>query len=259
MIAPPEAERIGGIAADLAAAWAIAKKDLVIYYLKPQIYMSGLLFPLFMLLAFAIGREASPQELVPGLLAITALFSASTIEPVSIPIERRTGTFERLLSAPIPISSIVLGESISGLLFSLSICLLLSLGGILFAPLPSPPLLLLLVCALVLSSFCFSSLGTVFAAYPTDNVGVVMSMLNVVRFPLIFISGVFIPLGAMPPWGRSIASLSPLTYACDLVRLSLGHPAHFHPALDALVLILFILAFQAIGNFLYRRFSELSG
>ena len=56
---------------------------------------------------------------------------------------------------------------------------------------------------MVLTAFCFATLGTLFAAYPTENVGEVMSMLNLVRLPLIFISGVFIPLAAMPLIGQS--------------------------------------------------------
>ena len=48
-------------------------------------------------------------------------FSASSIEPVSIPIERRVKTFERLLSAPISLYSLVSGESQSGFLYSLGI------------------------------------------------------------------------------------------------------------------------------------------
>ena len=97
---------------DLMASWAIARKDMIIYYLRPNIIVSGILFPLFMFLAFAIGTlgNAAAQAggateiaqlgaLIPGLLAITVLFSASSIEPVSIPIERRMKTFDRLISA----------------------------------------------------------------------------------------------------------------------------------------------------------------
>jgi len=92
--------RGGQLYAELNAAWAIAKKDIAIYYLKPNIIVSGALFPLFMFLAFAAGNSAGPSVMIPGLIAITILFSASSIEPVSIPIERRMKTFDRLISAP---------------------------------------------------------------------------------------------------------------------------------------------------------------
>jgi ABC-2 type transport system permease protein len=239
---------------DVKGAWAIAKKDLEIYYVKPNIYMSGILFPLFMLLAFAVGRAAPLVSLIPGLIAITALFSASSIEPVSVPIERRTRTFDRLLSAPISMFSIVLGESISGFIFSGSICLLLFIAG---AVLYQPSLLaiLLLSLGIGLSCFTFACFGTVFAAYPTENVGEVMSLLNLIRLPLIFISGVFIPLESMPPWGQTIAIISPLTYASDILRYGFEGITYFGVLTDVLMLILFTIAFQALGNVLYKKFN----
>ena len=38
------------------------------------------------------------------------------------------------------------------------------------------------------------------------------------RWPLLFISGVFIPLDQMAPWMRTLSYLSPLTYAQDLLN-----------------------------------------
>ena len=240
---------------DLHGAWAIAKKDLVIYYLKPAIYMSGLLFPVFMLLAFAVGKSAPVATLIPGLIAITSLFSASSIEPVAIPIERRTKTFDRLLSAPISLFALVLGESVSGLLFSGSICLLLFLGAaaLLRTAVAALPVLLL---AIALSCFTFAAMGAVFSAYPTENVGEVMSLLNLFRLPLIFISGVFIPIETMPPWGQAVARFSPLTYGNDLIRYGFEGTTHFGIAADVVLLLAFTALFLALGNFLYRKFNE---
>lgn len=116
--------------AELIAAWAIAKKDSIIYYLKPNIIVSGMLFPLFMFLAFAVGRPGEPSVMIPGLIAITILFSASSIEPVSIPIEWRMKTFDRLISAPVSLHAIVLGESLSGFLYSLGIAFVPFIAGI---------------------------------------------------------------------------------------------------------------------------------
>jgi ABC-2 type transport system permease protein len=260
--------RLRQVPLDLSAAWAIARKDMIIYYLRPNIIVAGILFPLFMFLAFAIGtlggggsqppgssQTAQLGALIPGLLAITVLFSASTIEPVSIPIERRMKTFDRLISAPISLQALVLGESMSGFLYSVGIALIPAAIGVIFFGnvILSPPALSIALC---LSSLCFSSMGTLFASYPTENVGEVMSMLNVVRFPLIFLSGVFIPLSNLPLWGQVIAFLSPLTYTADLIRFGYDGASHVHPVLDILALLLYIVLFQALGTYLYRRFNE---
>jgi ABC-2 type transport system permease protein len=240
---------------ELAAAWAIARKDMRTYYLKPNIIMSGLLFPLFMFLAFAVGRNAPPGTLIPGLIAITILFSASSIEPVSIPIERRVRTFDRLLSAPITFHTLVVGESLSGFLYSLGIAMLPLIVGIAFYHTPVLHVVTL-IAGLILSAFCFATLGTLFAAYPTENVGEVMSMLNLVRLPLIFVSGVFIPLETMPVAGQYIALCSPLTYANDMIRFAYDGNAHFGLFHDIVFLIIFILIFQFVANRLYKKFNE---
>ncbi len=243
------------LSCEIFAAWAIAKKDMRIYYLKPNIIVSGIFFPLFMFLAFAIGKNTPPGTLIPGLISITLLFSASSIEPVSIPIERRVKTFERLLSAPISLHSLVSGESLSGFLYSLGIaCLPLAVGVVMFStPIVHVPVL---VISMILTAFCFATLGTLFAAYPTENVGEVMSILNTVRLPLIFISGVFIPISSMPQIGQKIALISPLTYGNDMIEYAYTGGSLFSPLLDIAVMVIFILIFQTTANYLYKKFNE---
>lgn len=240
---------------ELSAAWAIARKDMRIYYFKPNIIVSGVFFPLFMFLAFATGRNTPPGTLIPGLISITLLFSASSIEPVSIPIERRVKTFDRLLSAPISLHSLVSGESLSGFLYSLCIaCLPLAVGIIAFDTfiLNAPALAV----SMVLTAFCFATLGTLFAAYPTENVGEVMSMLNTVRLPLIFISGVFTPISSMPQIGQKIALISPLTYGNDMIEYAYTGKSLFSPLLDIIMLVTFIFVFQITANYLYKKFND---
>ena len=245
----------GQLYAELNASWAIAKKDIAIYYLKPNIIVSGALFPLFMFLAFAAGNSAGPSVMIPGLIAITILFSASSIEPVSIPIERRMKTFDRLISAPVSLHAVVLGESLSGFLYSIGIAFVPLLAGMLifgtpitrFAP---------LIAGIILTSFCFATMGTLFAAYPTESPGDIMSMLNLVRLPLIFISGVFIPIESIPSIGKIAAFFSPLTYGNDLIQAAYHGHTHFSPLVDVAMLCIFILIFQIFANQLYRRWNE---
>lgn len=244
---------------ELVAAWAIAKKDVRIYYLKPPTIVSGMLFPLFMFLAFAVGRPGGrpegPSLLLPGLIGVTILFSASSIEPVSIPIERRMKTYDRLVSAPISLNAVVFGESMSGFLYSLGIAfVVLSAGMLIFrTPLVST---VLLVPGMLLTSFCFATMGALFAVYPTESPGVIVSIVNLVRFPLIFISGVFIPLEPIPGFGQTVVFFSPLTYGNDLIQAAFRGQTYFDPLVDVAMLCVFILIFQVVANQLYKRFTE---
>ncbi len=240
---------------DLNAAWAIAKKDAHIYYLRPGPLMFGIMFPFFMFLSFAIGRTAPVYTLIPGLVAMTIFFSASSIGPVSVPLERRVKTFERLLSAPVSFYAVFLGKVLAGLFFSLAIGIIPVVIGVIFfgnqivnvAP---------LIIGFVLPAFCFSTLGIMFASFPTENPGDVMMMLNFIRLPLLFISGIFIQLESMPDWGKFASVFSPLTYSNDLVRNGLTGQTYYNPVVDVLALLVFSAVFQIIGVLINRRFRE---
>ena len=247
--------RYGQLYAELNAAWAIAKKDIAIYYFKPNIIVSGALFPLFMFLAFAVGKPAGPSVMIPGLIAITILFSASSIEPVSIPIERRMKTFDRLICAPVSLHAVVLGESLSGFLYSIGIAFVPFIAGLLIFGTPILNVVPL-IAGVVLTAFCFATMGTLFAAYPTESPGDIMSMLNMVRLPLIFISGVFIPIQSIPSFGQEIVYISPLTYGNDLIQSAYHGNTIFNPLVDVVALCIFILVFQVLANRLYKKFNE---
>ena len=64
----------------------------------------------------------------------------------------------------------------------------------------------------------FSVTGILFASIPTGHPGEVIIHLNLFRIPLMFVSGLFIPLDAIPQAGLILAFLSPPTYTLDLVR-----------------------------------------
>ena len=99
-------------------------------------------------------------------------------------------------------------------------------------------------------------MGTLFASYPTESPGDIMAMLNVVRLPLIFISGIFIPLESIPSYGHFLVYLSPLTYGNDLIHAAYSGTTYFNPFADIAMLIVFILIFQFAANRLYKKFNE---
>jgi ABC-2 type transport system permease protein len=73
-----------------------------------------------------------------------------------------------------------------------------------------------------------------------------MLLLNLVRLPMMFISGIFIPINQLPTWGRVIAWCSPVSYAVDLLRRGLGFKDYFGPVISSLMLVAFGLAMFAL-------------
>ena len=80
-----------------------------------------------------------------------------------------------------------------------------------------------------------------------------MMLSSLIKFPLVFISGIFIPLEQLPPWGLALAACSPLTYFTDLVRYAFTDASYFSVGVDLAALAVFTLAFTAVTMVLHRR------
>jgi ABC-2 type transport system permease protein len=238
--------------AELLGAIRIAKKDAKIYYLKPPVIMFGLVFPGFTYLAFTIGRAIEPILLIPGLTAITAFFAAGSIGPAVLPLERKTNTLERLLGDPLLPFSIILGKTFAGAAFGLAMSLVPLLIGVLALGMPIANLWLL-VPSIALCALMFAAFGIFFSARADEMPNAMMPM-NMVRFPMLFVSGVFVPLEAMPGFLQPIAYLMPLTYAVDTMRQTVLGPMDLPMLLtDLAALSLFLMLFLGAATIAVRK------
>ncbi|TRZ66814.1 MAG: ABC transporter permease, partial [Rhodocyclaceae bacterium] len=91
------------------AALVVAKKNVMVYYLKPPVITFGVIFPLFFYLAFAAGHKAPVELMVPGIVAMALFFTASAVGPLVTPWERQAKTYERLITSPASLSAILAG------------------------------------------------------------------------------------------------------------------------------------------------------
>lgn len=235
----------------LRRTFAICKKDIRIYYLKGPVIVFGILTPLFLFAAFLVGRDLAPDFFTSSLMAMTIFFAATAVVPMIMPWESRAKTLERLVSAPVSISAIMLGDVFASFLFGILSSLVPVVIGLTMGVTIGYPILL--VAGILLASFCFSSLAAILSAPPTDVPSNVMMLTTFVKFPLLFISGVFIPIEKMPNWGRLIASASPLTYFTDLARYSIGGANYYPVFFDLIVLAAFALLFLTVAVKLHEN------
>jgi ABC-2 type transport system permease protein len=235
----------------LKRSWAITVKDIKVYYMRPPALMFGILFPLALFFTFVVGRNMPFERIIPVLTSQTVFWSASSIGPVAIPLERRIRTFERFLSAPISLIAVLWGKMMAGFIFGLVItCLATGVAIILVNP--TNYNLFALVLGIGLSSMVFSAMGILFASIPTAHPGEVIIPLNFVRIPLMFISGMFIPLEKMPDIGIYVASLSPLTHTIDLVNIGVGGSSFFGLYTNISILTIWLLIFLYIGQTFHK-------
>lgn len=232
------------------AAYVVAKKDARIYYLKPPVFSFGIIFPAFFFLAFAAGRNVPAGMMVPGVVAMALFFTASAVGPLVTPWERQARTWERLLTSPASAWAIIGGDIAAGAAFGALLSAVPLLLGVLFAgaSVTAPGALL---AGILLGALAFSALGVLMAAPVTDTPSQIMMLSNLVRLPLIFVSGVFVPLAEMPDWGRWLAPFSPLSYSADLIRTAFGGTPYFPPVLSLAALAGFMAGFVILTRLLH--------
>ena len=231
---------------EMRVAWAIAVKDMRTYYTKPPSIMFGILFPFSLFLSFSIGTKAPLAAQIPILISQTLFFASSSIGPVVIPTERANQTFDRFLTSPVSLLSILMGKTLAGIIYGAGISVIPVLVGVAFFGSQIINLGALFVCFL-LSSLAFSALGIMFASIPGQTPGQVMMPLNFVRIPLLFISGVFIPVAELPFWMQVVSVLSPLTHTVELARYSSGGETFFGPLVNITVLTFYAAIFFFLG------------
>jgi len=181
---------------------------------------------------------------------MVSLFGASSVEAISITIEKQTQTYELLQTAPVSTATIVLGKSLAGSAFGAMLSLCTSIGAVLLsrARIANPSLFLI---ALILGTFAFSALGMLVAAAAKDMPTANMS-LTALRLPMIFIGGVFVPVQALPLQLRVISYLTPLTYMIDALREAQIAPTSVY-AFDVVVLLVWFIVLQSLAVIVLDR------
>jgi len=205
---------------DLRGMLYIALKDLRAYYFKPPNISWGILFPFAFILAFAIRNPGDLRALVPGLLALTVLFGTSSMEAIVIVFERRIGSLERLFLAPLRLPALLAGKLLGGMAFGLTVTLVVLIPALALFGVDGVNGLLLLP-ALLLSAMAFSALGA-YVSVAVREVFEAQTLANFIRFPMMFLGGVFVPLDSLPAWLQFVARLLPLTYAVEALRIALS-------------------------------------
>ena len=240
-----------GILDQIIRSWAIVKKDMRIYYAKGQVILMGVLWPGFMFLSFAVGRQMSVDSLTPGLIGITVFFTCSAMSPIIFPVESTSRTLERLASCPVSVWTILLGDMLASALTGLVVTIIpvavaLSLGVSFTQP-------LVLLAGIILSSLCFSSMALIFSVPATSSPAPIQMLSTLIKFPLMFISGIFVPLSQLPAVAKGISLISPLTYFTDLTRYAMGGTSYHSALMNLLVIIAFTVVFWTVAVSLHNR------
>ena len=225
---------------NLRGVFYIALKDIRTYYLKPPAISWGIAFPVAWILAFYLRNPRSFEELVPGLIAMTIIFSTTAAEAVVINFELRLGSLERLLLAPISLSSVLFGKVLGGALFGFCMTFIITtITMVLFGLQPN----IFYLCLIIIPSLLvFASLGALICVM-VKEVFEAQTLLNLPRFLMIFLSGVVYPTSRLPVVLKVLSYLMPLTYTVDGLRSSFAPISGMTIIVNALILTGFFILF----------------
>ncbi|MFW6295476.1 MAG: ABC transporter permease [Halanaerobium sp.] len=225
-------------------------KDMKAYYFKPPNISWGLLFPISWTLMFFLRTDQAidiPQFL-PGLISLAVLFGTTSMLAVTITFEKKQAAFDRLLLAPISLNSLMFAKTAGAILFGIFNALipmllavfLTDLSGIKWLP-AFFSILLISITSTFLGLFIAVSVKEVFEAQTYSNF---------IRFPMIFLCGLFFPIENLPIYIKPISYLLPLTYGADILKYSIAGEHNINLFLSFSVLLIFsaLLFYTSIRN-----------
>jgi len=154
--------------------------------------------------------------LVPGVLAMslmqTGLFGSMVLVSLR---ERRI--LKRLGATPLSRRSLILAQVVQRLIISVFQAAIILIVGNLVFNVELGDRIPLLVGFVLLGAAAFISLGFVVASFARTEEGG-MALVQIIQFPMMFLSGIFWPIEFMPAWIRPLIDALPLTYLGDAMR-----------------------------------------
>jgi ABC-2 type transport system permease protein len=209
---------------------AIVRRDLIRAFRQKSRLIGGLSRPFMWLLLVGAGYNTiarvngtgSYQMFVfPGVVIMASLFGGM-LTAISTVYDREFGMLRLMLASPAGVLAVLTGRALA--IGTLQGAIVLATAPFLIDVTPSG--MASAAAVLVLASLCSALLGLVVAA-PLRSVENFAGIINVVLFPILFLSGALYPTANLPAALRAVARLNPITYAVDLMRGALHQPVEF--------------------------------
>ena len=188
--------------------------------------MTSLAFPLLFLIVFGSGLSGTMGMLAPGvdfskfmfpgIIGMTVLMT-SFISGVSVVWDREFGFLKEVLVAPISRVAVAAGKTLGGATIALIQGILILLFAPIFGLTLSPGILPQLLPVMFLVACALSAMG-IFLASRIKSMEAHQAVMQLLMFPMVFLSGVFFPVNNLPPWMNILVKINPATYGVDPIR-----------------------------------------
>ena len=153
---------------------------------------------------------------VPSVLGMS-IMQVGIFAAIPLVADREKLILKRLAATPLRRWQLVGSNVLMRLLIALAqSVIIVAVGSLLFGVEISGSLALTAF-FVVLGSVAFLALGYVIASFASTE-DAANGMTSVVQFPMMFLSGIFFPIQAMPDALQAVARIAPLTYLADALR-----------------------------------------
>lgn len=212
----------------LHGLWKLTWIEIKVFLREPLGALGTIVAPVmvFIVLGRVLGRGLAPNALaasgfigvgVPVLasvmIAISAVLSLVTI----ISIYREGGVLKRLRATPLRPQTILTAQVLTKLLLTAATLALMMVAGKRYYPVGVHPPVFGFTVALLISTWSILSIGFLIASIvPTARFAQPAGAF--ILYPMIAVSGLFVPLASLPPSLQALARVVPLTYAVSLLE-----------------------------------------
>jgi len=210
---------------EIRTAAMVWRRELIRFTRTRSRILSGFIQPILFL--FVLGYGLSPlvgstagfdftKFVFPGIVAMSVV-TTSIFSAMSIVWDREFGFLREMLVAPVSRSAIVLGKTAGGA----SIATVQGTIMLVLAPIVGVNLTPLVVVQVILIELLMSVSLTGFGVFVASRIEKIESfqvVMQLVLFPMLFLSGAMFPLSGLPTWLAFLTRINPLTYAIAPLR-----------------------------------------
>lgn len=190
--------------------------------------------------------------LVSGLLSMNMMFSALFGVGYNLVRYRKNGVLKRLKATPLRAAEFLAAQVVSRLILIMAVFTVVYQGSDLFLHYERLGSLLDLYLIFALGSACLISLGLLVAARVTSE-ELAGGVLNLLSWPMMFLSGVWFSLEGAPKALRLCADAMPLTHLIDAARAVMTEGATLSQVAPHLIILAGMTAlFLVVGSATFK-------
>lgn len=228
------------LAEELRTVGMVWERELIRFFRTRARILSSFIQPILFLFVLGYGMSTLvgttagfdfKKFLFPGIVAMTVMSTAIS-SAISIVWDREFGFLREMLVAPVSRTALVSGKTLGGA----SIATVQGTIMLALAPLIGVHLTWLVVLEVIGIELLMAVALTAFGVFVASHIqrmegfSVVMQLL---LFPMLFLSGALFPLSGLPGWLTVLTRINPLTYAVAPLRQVVFAAQHMPPAAAA--------------------------